>query len=167
MFQNIDLNLNAGPIKNAWMRLIRQIQTSVEHNRVTNVSGAAMVKGDIIYMTATGDRQADLALADDPATVRWAAVMAEPTAAGERGIARTDGYALVRFVTGLGAIGDSNEGQQVYLDDTVAGAANVGAPQGNFTAVIGILADATEYSDDNPFAWVLLGHCCIPSENEQ
>lgn len=164
MFQSIDLAINPGPFKNAWKRLVRQIQTEVEHKRVTNDTVADMVKGDIVYMTA-GDRQAALATAAAQATAQWAAVIAEPIAAGERGISRTDGYAYVRFETGLGAIGDSSEGQQVFLSDTDPGAATVSASQteGSYNMVVGVLADATGYSDANPYCWVVLGHCCLPT----
>jgi len=157
MFQNIDLNLNAGPIKNAWMRLIRQIQTTVEHMRVTNDTVADMAKGDIVYLTA-GDRQAALAIATAAATSRWVGVVAEPIPAGARGIARTDGYAYVRFETGLDMTG--NEGMQVFLSTTDAGAASITQPQDNFTKVVGTLADATLYTNDNPYAWVVLRDCC-------
>lgn len=164
MFQSIDLNLPTGPIKNAWMRLIRQIQTEVEHKRVFNISGAAMAKGDIIYIDDTGgDREADLAQADALATARWAAVVAEPIATASGGIARTDGYALVRFEDDLGAL---TEGNLCWLSADVAGAASTAAPQvAGYSIVVGIIADAQDYSADNPFAWVILGHCCEPTVN--
>jgi hypothetical protein len=163
MFQNIDLNLNAGPIKNAWMRLIRQIQTEVEHKRITNDTVANMAKGDIVYMM-DGDRQAALADASAEASANWAAVVAEPIVAGERGIARTDGYALVRFEDDLGDL-SASEGQAVWLSEDVPGAATVAAPQGigSYVVVVGILADAQLYTALNPFAWVVLGHCCLPA----
>lgn len=161
MFKAIDLNLNAGPIKNAWLRLIRQIQTDVEHKRVTNASGSDMGRGDIVRMTA-GNLQADLAeITVDPVTARWAAVMAEPTLDGELGVARTDGYAYVRMETELGPL---TEGGFVYLSDSDPGAGTTSIPVGGLM-IVGVLADGTEYSDENPYAYVVLGHCCTPSEN--
>jgi hypothetical protein len=170
MFKAIDLMVNAGPLKNAWERLIRQIQTEVEHKRVTNDTVTDMVKGEIVYMTA-GNRQAALAIATAAASSRWAAVMAEPTAAGEQGISRTDGYALVKFEDNLDNV-VGNEGLGVVLSETTAGTASMDWPvvAGSYTVRIGILADATEYdgvpaSDTyNPYAWVVLGHRCFPSE---
>jgi hypothetical protein len=163
MFKAVEMKGNAGPIQNAFRRLVRQIQTEVEHKRVTNASGSDMAKGDIAYLQA-GDRQAYLTDASAEASSRWIGVIAEPIADGDRGIMRCDGLAYVRFEVGLGAIGDSDEGQQVWLSASDPGAATTREPDPGFVSVLGILADATNYSDDNPFCWVILRQCCAPTE---
>lgn len=166
MFKTIDLQMQVGPIKQWWLNLNRRIQTEIEHRRVTNDTVADMVRGDIVCYTA-GNRQAHLAQADAAATARWAAVMAEPTPAGEQGIARTDGYTLIRMQDDEGAIAGA-EGQPIFLSPTVAGAGTLAQPDGDgdFVARVAILADASEYSALNPFVWGILGHCCAPSEDE-
>lgn len=158
MFKVVDLNLNAGPLKNAWLRLNRQIQTEVEHKRVTNAEGGAMARGDVVCAT-TGQRQVLLATAADPETSNDVGVMAEPTASGSLGVMRTRGYAYVRFEDGL----DLVEGTQCFVSDTDAGAATDEQP--GDPLAIGIIADAQDYvTEDNHFAWVILGHCCLPEE---
>jgi len=163
MFKAVDLNMGPGPIKNAWLRLNRQIQTEVEHKRVTNSGLVDFVKGDIVSLDA-GNRQAVLAQADALATSRFAAIMAEPTPAGEQGVARSDGYALIHMETGLaGAIADA-EGSPIYLSATVAGRGAMAIPGAGFSIIVAMLADGTEYSDANPFVWGIIGHCCAPTE---
>lgn len=159
MFKVIDLKLNAGPIKNAWERLNRQIQTDVEHTRVTNSTVSGMSRGSLVALTA-GNRQAIFAQANAEVTARWAAVMAEDVPAGGRGIARTDGYALVRFETGQAAF--MQEGNFAYVSISVPGVATPIAPLSGYSKRVGIIADVSEYSDANPFAYVILGHCCAP-----
>jgi hypothetical protein len=166
MLKSIDLNLNAGALKNAWLRLVRQIQTEVEHKRLTNASGSDMNRGDIVSLTS-GDRQAVLAQGIGWDLVEWVGVMAEFTPNGERGIARTDGYAFVRFETGLGAIGNNSEGSRVVVSNSDAGAATIAPLSAGTEAALGVLADATMYSDENPYAWVILQPCCAPEESEQ
>lgn len=163
MFKSVDINLQPGPTLNFWRNLIRQIQTEIEHKRVTNDTIADMVKGDIVYMTTPGDRQAALAQADAAESSLWAAVMAEPVAAGERGIARCDGYALIHMQDDEGVIAGS-EGAPIYLSATVAGRGSMTTPVAGFRTIVAMLADASQYSAENPFVWGILGHCCAPDE---
>jgi hypothetical protein len=156
MFKIIDLSGMLGPVKNSWFKLGRQIQTEVEHKRVTNSTGNAMVRGDVVY-GITGDRQVALADADASATAEWVGIMAEPTLAGAQGVMRTSGYALVKFIDGIVPVA----GTPAYVSGTAGAASN--ADNGAFSMRIGIIADPTGYvSVQNPFAWVVLGHCCEP-----
>ena len=149
MFKAVDLNMGPGPIQNAWRRLNRQIQTEIEHKRVTNADAVDFVKGDIVSLDA-GNRQAVLAQADALATSRFAAIMAEPTPAGEQGVARSDGYALIHMETGLaGAIADA-EGTPIYLSATVAGRGAMALPAAGFGIIVALLADGTEYENTDP-----------------
>ena len=163
MFKSIDIKLPPGPELKFWRKLNRQIQTEVEHKRVTNDTLVEMVKGDIVYMTTPGDRQAAFAQADAAASAVWAAVMAEPVLAGERGISRTDGYTLIHMHDDEGVIAGS-EGTPIYLSATIAGRGTLTEPLAGFSMIVALLADASEYSAVNPFVWGILGHCCEPSE---
>jgi hypothetical protein len=149
-----------GPVKNSWFKLGRQIQTEVEHKRVTNSTGNAMVRGDVVYCI-DGDRQVALADANALATAEWVGIMAEPAPAGAQRVMRTSGLALVKFIDGIAPIA----GTPAYVSNTAGAASN--ADNGDFGIRIGIIADPTGYSAINPFALVVLGHCCAPVVNEQ
>jgi len=158
MFKHIDFPTSDWQIRQSWNRLIRIIQEDVEHKRVTNTSGGAMVKGDIVYVEDS-DRNVDLAVNDTEVHADWVAVMAEPAADGETGIARTEGYALVHFTAA--SVLANQEGLPVYVSAT-AGQATIVAPDDpDFTSHVGILGDATEFDGaTNPFAWVFLRNSC-------
>lgn len=155
MFNTIDVPTNDSQIRQFWHKLIRVIQTELEHKRVTNGSVASLVKGDLLY-AASGDRVMRQAVNSTAAQADWVCVASEPIAASERGIARTEGYGLVRFVTGLTMV----EGVQVYVSDTAGAATNVAPDDPDYTSVVGILGNADDYTDLNPYAYVFLGHCC-------
>lgn len=163
MFKKVDLLGVVGPVKGAWLKLIRTIQTEVEHKRVTNADAGDFVKGDILFDIA-GNRQMQLADASAAASSEWVGVAAEPIVATELGVMRTRGYALVHFVDGLAI----TEGAPAYLSAVTAGCADVAAPQvAGFEIRVGIIADGTVYDDTPgdtyfPYAWVVLGHCCEP-----
>jgi len=141
--------------------LIRRLQTTVEHMRVTNATVADMVRGEIIALTA-GDRRAVLAQADALATSEWVGVVCEPIADGETGIVRTNGRAWVLFVDGLTLAA----GEPIYLSVATAGrATNVEpfAPPG-YMVRIGTIVDASPYVGDgvDNGCWVQLQRCCAP-----
>jgi hypothetical protein len=162
MFKSIDMATGNHQIRQAFKRLVRVIQTELEHKRVYNESGSDMVKGDIVYCSG-GVREVGLALADTEAHADWVGVMSEPAADGESGIARTEGYALVRFEDNLTLV----SGTDAYVSASEAGAAtNVLVDPGNFASRVGIIGDHSNYVGNpaletyNPFAYVFLGHCC-------
>lgn len=167
MFRTVQMNLNAGALKNAWMRLNREIQINVEHKHVYNGRAGAgtITRGQLLY-DALGNRHMHLAIATSVDAARWTCVACDTMAAnGGIGVGRTDGYAYVRFETGLGAM---TEGDDAYVSPTLAGAATTAVPiKPNAISIVGVIADGTEYTDDNPYAWVLLGHCCTPVRGGQ
>jgi hypothetical protein len=142
----------------AFYGLIRRLQTTVEHMRVTNDAGVDMTRGQVIALTA-GQRRAILADASAADTAAWVGVMAEDTADGATGIARINGYALVQFDNGeTPAAGDP-----VYVSDTAGNATTL--TDGTFASRIGTIGDASPYvTITNPFCWVFLQHCCTPTE---
>jgi hypothetical protein len=166
MFKIIDMPTSDGMIRQAFHRLIRTIQTEVEHKRVYNDSGDDYVKGDIVYQISDGTRYTNLAINTAEGTADWIGVMAEPTDDGAWGVARTEGYALVRFKATDTLT--AQEGLPVYVSDE-AGAATITQPSGGgaFSITLGILGDATIFDGgDYPYAWVFLGHCCELSVNQ-
>lgn len=162
MFKYSDVPTKDGRIRDACRKLIDTIRTEVEHKRVTNDSSADIDRGDIVYATS-GDRLVDLAVNDTQPHADWVGVMAEPTADGETGIARTGGYAEVKLVV----TDDPEEqaGMFVYVSD-VAGQGTTTPPAGPlFSKIVGVLADATQFDPvTNPFVWVQLLRCCEPIE---
>lgn len=151
-------------VDQAWEKLCRWLQTKVEHERVWNDEATALVRGEVLYLTA-GDRRAHRALADAGGagvTAEWVGVSAEPSAAGTQVVMRDSGYALVRFEDGL----DLVEGTPCFVSDTVAGAATNEEPLSPaFSSRIGIIGNAQGYvTVTNHFAWVFLGKCCAPQE---
>jgi hypothetical protein len=148
------------PFKQAFNGLVRRIQTTVEHMRVTNASGGDMVRGEVISLTA-GKRQAVLAgAAAATGATPWAGIMTEPTDDGETGISRINGYAYVLFEEGL----TLDEGDNVYLSETAGRATNVEpSTGGSYVQKIGIIGDISPYDEDFA-AWVWIPHCCTPTE---
>ena len=164
MFKAIDLLTEsaASPIKQAWDGLIRDIQKYVEHNRASNDSGVALVRGDIVYASDHGEVTAAIY---DPMLVEFpVAVCAMDIPNGSSGVLRTGGLAHVHFENGLD--GTLVEGTPIYLSATDAGRATNVDPGSGIR--IGILADATDYNGVlgvgyNPFARVCLGYSCAPT----
>ena len=157
MFKVLDCETTKQEIRQGLRAFIRKIQTDVEHTRVINGSGDAMIRGHVCR--ASDDRTVDLAVNDTVANATWVGVMTEPTPDGQQGVMRTEGYAYVAFT---GDIGAGNEGLPVYVSE-VAGLATIVEPNPatSYIAICGLLADATEFDAvTNPFAWVWLGHCC-------
>jgi hypothetical protein len=169
MFKTVDLLGIVGPLKNGWVKLNRKIQTKVEHQRVFNATGAPVIRGHVMCGVA-GAEQVGLADASAAATSEWCGVAAEPAPIAGQFVMRTSGYALVYFDDTL-ALANA-EGTPVYLSQTAGKATNV-LPIAGFSIRMGILADATGYvgvagPTYNPFAWVVLGHCCAPlAQNPQ
>ena len=60
MFKLIDFASSDGMVRQAFLKLIRVIQTELEHKRVDNQSGTDMVKGDVVYCSGS-DREMTLA----------------------------------------------------------------------------------------------------------
>lgn len=164
MFKKVDLLGTFGPLKNGWIKLNRKIQTKIEHQRVFNATGAPVIRGHVLCGVA-GAEQVDLADASAAATSEWCGIAAEPAPAAGQFVMRTSGYALVYFDDVL-ALANA-EGTPIYLSETAGRATNV-VPIAGFSIRMGILADATGYDGVvasptyNPFAWVVLGHCCEP-----
>lgn len=142
----------------AFYGLIRRLQTTVEHMRVTN-NTTDMVRGEVISLADGGARLAIRADADVlTGGTPWAGIMAENTVANATGIARTNGYAYVLFDTGL----TLNPGDQVFLSQTAGRATNVAPTDaGSFVQKIGVLGDTSPYAA-NDAAWVWLKPCCAP-----
>lgn len=162
MFKHIDVPTSDGMIRQAWNRLIRTIQTEVEHKRLYNDSGTDYVRGDIVYQISDGTRYTNLAASDlgAAAPADWIAVMTEPTLDQAWGVGRLEGYAYVRFKA-TDTLEDQ-EGLPVYVSDE-PGAATITPPVApEYQQIVGLLGDATEFSAENPYAWVFLGHCCEP-----
>lgn len=157
MFKAIDLLVEsaASPVKQAWDGLIRDIQKYVEHNRVSNVSGVALARGDVVY--ASGQGEVTAMIADAGAPEENIAVCAMDIATGDTGIVRTAGYAYVHFENDLTLVG----GTPAYVSAATAGLATDAAPA--LARRIGIIADASGYSNANPFALVCLGYSCAPT----
>jgi hypothetical protein len=151
------LLLNNGPFKQAWNGLVRRIQTTVEHMRVTNTEAAPMVRGHVVGLI-TGQRRAEWAGAAAAANKEWVGIVTEPIAANETGIVRTDGYAYVLFDTGLTPVA----GEEVFLSETPGLATNV-APvtPGAFIVRIGTIGDASFYDPAEEACGVYLQHCCV------
>jgi hypothetical protein len=143
MFKTIDLQGLMGPIKNAWLKLNRYIQTHVEHARVIN----------------TTPKQIAPAIGTSAAAAEVVGVMAEPMAANGQAVMRTHGYAYVKFETDLSL----TEGTPAFLSATAAGCATDNSPNPStaWVSKLGIIADATGYSNANPYAYVVLGNCCM------
>lgn len=142
----------------AFYGLMRRLQTTVEHMRVT-ATDDDYVRGTVISLTA-GQRQAVLADASAvTGAFPWAGVMAEDTLQNATGIARTNGYAYVLFDTGL----TLNPGDEIFLSETAGRATNV-APVtvGAYVQKIGVLGDGSPYGVGTPYAWVWLKPCCSP-----
>ena len=140
--------------------LIRRLQTTVEHIRVTNATVTPMVRGEVVYLTA-GVRQAELALATAEATSEWVAVVCEPIAVDDTGIARTNGKAWVLLEAALDPAPVA--GDFVYLSADTAGRLTNAAPdgQGEYVIQVGLIVDASPYATDEA-CWVQLQRCCYP-----
>lgn len=148
-------------IRKAFNGLVRRLQTTVEHMRVTNTA-TAMVRGEVIALTA-GVRQAVRAQANAEATSRWAGVQTEPTLRDATGIARINGYAYVLFEEGLDPAPAA--GDQAYVSPTTAGRATNVQPStpGQFVMKMGVVGNGGPYAAENA-AYVFLQHCCPPAE---
>jgi hypothetical protein len=158
MFKTIDLQGLMGPIKNAWLKLNRYIQTHVEHARVINSTANPIGKGILVYQTTT-PKQIAPAIGTSAAAAEVVGVMAEPMAANGQAVMRTHGYAYVKFETDLSL----TEGTPAFLSATAAGCATDNSPNPStaWVSKLGIIADATGYSNANPYAYVVLGNCCM------
>jgi hypothetical protein len=160
MFNHIDMPVTDGRIRQAWGKLIRKIQTDVEHKRVTNAAPAPLPKGMMVYVFGDNSVAPTLATADP--TSEWVGVWAEPVAGNGQGIIRYQGYAYVLFEDGLAPL---VSGTPAYISATDVGAATDVAP--GIAKRIGTIANATGYNGVpgvgyNPYAWVWLGRCCTP-----
>jgi len=152
------LSINNHRLVQAWEGLMRRIQTTVEHMRVTNTEVAAMVRGQVVGLVA-GQRRAELAAAGAAGNKEWVGIVSEPIAAGETGIVRTDGYAYVLFDTGL--IPAPVAGEEVFLSETSGLATNVEpVTVGAFVVKIGTIGDASFYTGEEACG-VYLQHCCL------
>ncbi|MFA5053217.1 MAG: hypothetical protein WC565_04125 [Parcubacteria group bacterium] len=140
--------------------LIRRLQTTVEHMRVTNATVTTdMVRGEVVCLT-TGVRQALLAQANKLATSEWVGVVCEPIAADETGIVRINGKAWVLFEAALDPAPVA--GDPVYLSKATAGRlTNVYPLAPGFGIQVGIIVDASPYATDGA-CWVQLQRCCAP-----
>lgn len=138
------LLLNNGPFKQAWNGLVRRIQTTVEHMRVTNTEAVPMARGHVVALVA-GQRQAEFAGALAADNTEWVGVITEPIAAGATGIARIDGYAFVQFEPGL--VPAPVSGEAVYVSETLGLATNVIPTTLNSKVLrIGTIGDDTLYA---------------------
>ena len=149
-------------IDEQWGKLVTKLQKYVEHHPVTNASGGALAKGDIVRADA-GVRQAVLALADSEAHAEWIGVLdgSPVVAAGAKTDMATSNVQLVRFVDALTLV----EGTPCYLSEVTAGAASNALPATGFVIRVGIIVDASMYVTlSNHYALVLLGRCCTPTE---
>lgn len=163
LFPRLDVPTKHSLVRQVFHKLIRVIQTELEHKRVTNGTPAELPVGDLVY-AASGDRVVGLAVDTSAATADWVGVVEEPIAAGERGIIRTEGYTRVRMlVTDTPVAGD-----QVYVS-AAPGAGTVTAPGvGDFQKLVGVVGDASDFDAvDYPFVSVFLQRCCAPVPLEQ
>jgi hypothetical protein len=155
------LLLNNGPFKQAWNGLVRRIQTTVEHMRVTNTEAVAMARGHVVALIA-GQRQAEFAGALDQDNTEWVGVITEPIAAGDTGIARIDGYAYVLFEDNLTVA----SGEAVYVSETPGLATNVTPATPNSKLLrIGTIGDDTMYVIGTLNAcgvWLQHPSCAVP-----
>lgn len=157
MFKRIDCETSIPGIRQAFHKLVRKIQTDIEHKRVFNGNGSDMVKGHVCI--STGDNIVSLAANTSEANASWVGVMAEPTVDGALGVMRTQGFGLVKFVTTDDL--EDQEGSVVFVSDRPGQATITEPGLGDFNSRLGILADATEWNaTTNPYAWVWIGHCC-------
>lgn len=162
MFKSIDMATGNHQIRQAFKRLVRTVQTEIEHKRVDNDSGVDLVKGDVVYNVTSGGRSVAQAVNDTLAHADWVGVMSEPVSDGSRGIARTQGYALVRY-NPADTDPTGHEGEYVLVSDD-AGTCSLDAT-GNYTQILGVLGDATDYNAVTfPYVWVFIGRCCGPTE---
>jgi len=107
MFKAIDLLTEsaASPIKQAWDGLIRDIQKYVEHNRASNDSGVALVRGDIVYASDHGEVTAAIY---DPMLVEFpVAVCAMDIPNGSSGVLRARPCPLRKWARRNSCRGDS------------------------------------------------------------
>lgn len=141
----------------AFNGLIRRIQTTVEHVRVSNNTGVTIDRGEVIRLTS-GQREAALAQSNNPENVEWAAIMAEPTPDGESGIARINGYAYVLFIDDLDPAPAA--GDEVFVSATAGRATNA---QDGWVKKIGVVGDGTPYATEGA-AYVFLQPCCSPQQ---
>jgi hypothetical protein len=95
-------------------------------------------------------------------SAKFAAVCCEPTAAGGRGVARTENLAWVLFVPGLDPppVG----GDDAFTCATPGRASNA-TPVIGFYSKIGKIEDASTYTQGG--CYVLINRCCAPTEVEQ
>jgi hypothetical protein len=133
--------------KKAWNGLVRRIQTTVEHMRVTNTEQTAMARGHVLGLVA-GQRQAELAAVNG--NYEWCAVACEPIAAGEKGIARISGYAYCLFEDQLAPA----TGDEAFLSTT----AGLLTTQ-DTGCKVGVIGDDTIYATEGA-CYVFMNHCC-------
>jgi len=139
--------------------LIRRLQTTVEHIRVTNAEAADdMLRGHIVCLTA-GVRQALLAQADDLGTSEQVGVCCEDIDVDATGIVRTNGKAWVLFETLDPA---PLAGEPAYLSASDQGLATNVAPVGvgDYIVQIGLIEDASSYATLGG-CYVQLQRCCF------
>lgn len=157
MFKYIDLPTNDGRIRQAWNKLVRKIQTNVEHKLVTNAAPSPRDKGELVYAHADGAVAPTLATGDP--TSEWVGVWAEPVAGNGKGIIRYQGYAYVKFED----LPHLTVGTAAYVSAAINGAGLATDVAPGIAKRIGTIANTTGYvGATNPYAWVWLGRCCTP-----
>ena len=143
--------------------LIRRLQTTVEHIRITNVEPTANIeKGEVFCLTA-GKRNALLAVGTSALLAEWVGVACEPTIEpNESGIGRTNGKAYCLFEPGLDPAPAAND--RVYLSASIPGRmTNVEtAVPGTYISSIGYITESN-YAEDGS-CMVQLQRCCFPIE---
>jgi len=156
--------INATPLMaflaDAWLSLTRILQSRTEHMRVTNAEGTALLDGEVLYFGA-GDRQAFRTTQITALTADAACISCEPTPAGGRGVARTQGLAFVLFDPTLNPAPTS--GEPAYTSN-VAGRASNKTLGAGFYKRIGTIEDASTFATLGG-CYVNLNHCCTPTDN--
>lgn len=143
--------------------LIRRLQTTVEHIRVTNAEPADdMEQGEVVYLVA-GVRQARHAIATASATSEAIGVCCEDIENEETGIVRTNGKAWVRFEGSL--VPAPAAGEPAYVSASTKGRATnvMTAVPGQFVSQIGVVLDASLYATRGG-CYVQLQRCCSPRQ---
>lgn len=156
--------INATPLMaflaDAWLAMTRILQSRTEHMRVTNAEGTDLVDGELLYFT-TGDRQALRTTSVSSGTAEMACVSCEPTPAGGRGVARTNGIAFVLFEPGL--VAPAPAANQPAYTSATAGRASNALPGAGWYNRIGTIEDASTYATLGG-CYVNINRCCTPTE---
>jgi hypothetical protein len=141
-FEPVQLYSHDPRLRQAWDGLMRRIASVVQAMRVTNATTEPMVDGHIVTLVP-GKRRVRLAKPGDD----WAGVLTSDCEPEATAICRTGNLSCVKFAQGQQPV----EGQRAFL-----GAPEMGVAYTTGTEPIGVIADATGFSEEHPFAKVSL-----------